>query len=79
MVTHFCDIGPDARELQETFLRFLGTGRFRTMAEIGAYFPGLELVDPGLVPLSLWRPDAPVAQPLSVLRRLMAGGVGRKP
>ncbi|WP_059005687.1 SAM-dependent methyltransferase [Streptomyces specialis] len=79
VVTHFCDTGPDARELQETFLRFLGTGRFRTTAEIAAYFDGLDMLPPGLVPLPLWRPDTPVEEPLSTARRLMAGGVGRKP
>ncbi|MGK5533938.1 SAM-dependent methyltransferase [Streptomyces sp. URMC 129] len=78
VITHFCDIGPDAWELQETFRRSLGTGRFRTAKEIAAYFDGLDLLDPGLVPLVMWRPDAPVQEPLPVAQRLMVGGVGRK-
>ena len=29
----------------------------RTPDEIGAYFEGLELVEPGVVPLNHWRPE----------------------
>jgi SAM-dependent methyltransferase len=47
----------------------------RTRAEIAAYFAGLELVDPGLVPVPRWRPgtDAIPAEPVPAF-----GGVGRK-
>lgn len=79
VITHFCDMGADAKSLQDTFLSFLGTGRFRTVEEITGYFRGLELVDPGVVYLPQWRPDGPVSEPLSVAERLMAGGVARKP
>ncbi|MDT0307399.1 SAM-dependent methyltransferase [Streptomyces sp. DSM 44917] len=79
VVTHFCDTGPEARAVEETMMEFLGTGRFRTLDEIGAYFRGLDLLDPGVVPLPQWRPDAPVDGPLTVAHRLMAGGVARKP
>ncbi|ARQ67608.1 SAM-dependent methyltransferase [Streptomyces marincola] len=79
LLTHFCDTGPEARTVEETMLEFLGTGRFRTMEEIEAYFHGLELLEPGVVSLPLWRPDSPVPLPLTVAQRLMAGGVARKP
>jgi SAM-dependent methyltransferase len=78
-ITHFCRSGPDAQALEETFLSFLGTGRFRTRAEIEAYFDGLELVEPGLVCLPEWRPDTPPPRPLTTGRRLMIGGIARKP
>ncbi|ONK09867.1 SAM-dependent methyltransferase [Streptomyces sp. MP131-18] len=79
VITAFCDTGPEARGVEETMLEFLGTGRFRTTEEITAYFKGLDLLEPGVVSLPLWRPDAPVALPLTVAQRLMAGGVARKP
>jgi SAM-dependent methyltransferase len=47
----------------------------RTHDEIAACFAGLELVDPGLVPVPHWRPDAsPTAEPVPVF-----GGVGQLP
>ncbi|GAA2469060.1 SAM-dependent methyltransferase [Streptomyces lavendulocolor] len=52
-----------------------GTPRLtqRTPEAVTRYFDGLELLDPGVVPCSQWRPDAP-ADPVA-----MYGGVGRKP
>ncbi|WP_326794773.1 SAM-dependent methyltransferase [Streptomyces sp. NBC_01808] len=79
VITAFCDVGEEARALQDTFLSFLGTGRFRTAAEIESYFTGLELLEPGVVSLPHWRPDKPVRTDLKLYERLMAGGVGRKP
>ncbi|MBF6329546.1 SAM-dependent methyltransferase [Nocardia transvalensis] len=34
-----------------------GRGRWRSDSEIAELFSGLELLDPGLVPCALWRPD----------------------
>ncbi|MGP4111938.1 SAM-dependent methyltransferase [Streptomyces sp. 4N509B] len=78
LITCFSDTGPEARAVEETMLEFLGTGRFRTVAEIEAYFEGFEMLEPGVVPLPLWRPDAPVAEPLTIAQRLMVGGMARK-
>jgi hypothetical protein len=47
----------------------------RTRAEILQFFDGLELVGPGLVPISQWRPEAPAQE--NPLRQWMLGGVGR--
>src|SRR5262249_10466529 len=49
----------------------------RTQAEVAAFFAGLELVDPGVVPVLAWRPggDAP-ADPSAVY---YYGAVGRNP
>lgn len=77
-ITHFCDSGPEAQELEKSFLEFLGTGRFRTPDEIRGLFRGLEPVDPGLVYLPLWRPDGEVPEPLSLGERLMIGGIAQK-
>ena len=46
----------------------------RTYAEISRYFVGLDLVDPGLLPVSQWRAPAGPVQTVT-----MIGGVGRKP
>ena len=48
----------------------------RPKAEIARFFEGFELVDPGLVWMTQWRPDprVPAAAPGSLM-----GGVGRKP
>ena len=49
----------------------------RTREEILGFFDGLEMLEPGLVPVSQWRPDDPgAAHPR---RAWMVGGVGRKP
>jgi hypothetical protein len=46
----------------------------RSLADVARFYDGLEMVEPGLVPLNEWRPgDAD----LPVLPNI--GGVGRKP
>jgi O-methyltransferase involved in polyketide biosynthesis len=79
-VTHFCASSKEARDAEKQYLALLGTGRFRTVEEITAYFGGHELLEPGVVPLPLWRPDGPVAaeEELTVGQKLMYGGIARK-
>jgi SAM-dependent methyltransferase len=49
----------------------------RTLADTEPFFAGLELVEPGLVPLAAWRPDPGAEQdPRTVYAY---GGVARKP
>ena len=50
--------------------------RLRTREEILAFFDGMELLEPGLVPVQQWRPDEP--GPADAGRAWMLGGVGRK-
>lgn len=78
-VTHFCASSQDSRDAEKKFLALLGTGRFRTVEEITSFFDGFELVEPGVVPLPLWRPDQAVPSNLTVGHRLMYGGIARKP
>jgi hypothetical protein len=47
----------------------------RSRAETEAFFTGLELVEPGVVPVLAWRPDEPPAEPHSAY---YWAGVGRK-
>ncbi|MEU8269499.1 SAM-dependent methyltransferase [Sphaerisporangium sp. NPDC049002] len=48
----------------------------RSLVEIAEFFDGLELVDPGVVYLPLWRPDGPLF--FEDHRVRVCGGVGRK-
>jgi len=50
--------------------------QFRTHAEVSRFFDGLELLEPGVVHLPVWRPDTPVAPDDPVTA--MWGGVARK-
>ncbi|NUW35192.1 SAM-dependent methyltransferase [Nonomuraea sp. SMC257] len=77
-ITHFCASSEDSREAEKKFLALLGTGRFRTEAEITGFFDGFELLEPGVVALPLWRPEGPVPSELTVGQRLMYGGIARK-
>lgn len=49
----------------------------RTAQEIDRFFDGLELVEPGVVPVDKWRPDHP-AYLSEQNRSLVRGGIGRK-
>ena len=51
--------------------------RVRRPDQIARYFDGLELVDPGVVPIQEWRPDPNPFEPPKNLTNL--GGVARKP
>ncbi|MGI5202570.1 SAM-dependent methyltransferase [Spirillospora sp. CA-108201] len=48
----------------------------RTPEEIERFFDGLELVEPGIVPVTHWRPDTAAGEPEAVDAY---GAVGRKP
>jgi hypothetical protein len=53
----------------------------RTRAEILEFFNGLEILQPGIVPVTRWRPDDPTpgdAVPEKAVEGLL-GGIGRKP
>jgi S-adenosyl methyltransferase len=56
-----------------------GVVMFRTHAEIEDMLPGLELIEPGLVPCADWRPDQPRTTPLDLVQQCLIGAVGRKP
>ncbi|MYS50825.1 SAM-dependent methyltransferase, partial [Streptomyces sp. SID6013] len=48
----------------------------RTVDQITAFFGGLELVEPGVVPVTRWRPEAGADQPELIGEH---GGLARKP
>jgi hypothetical protein len=69
-----------AEQVAETARRFNPLARenlcFRSHAEILRFFDGLELVEPGLVPVPQWRPASEIE---ARARSAVRGGVGRKP
>ncbi|MDA3626659.1 SAM-dependent methyltransferase [Saccharopolyspora oryzae] len=84
-ISHFLDPETDefsdlARRMEQTFLHSpMGTGLFRTRAEIEAMFNGLEFVEPGLTLCADWWPTGPRLKPLSPVQYCIAGAVARKP
>jgi SAM-dependent methyltransferase len=83
-ISHFLDPETQehselARRMEEVFLHSpMGTGLFRTEAEIRDMFPGLELVTPGLVRCVDWWPDGPRIKPLDPVQYCIVGAVARK-
>jgi len=80
-IHHLLDSGdPSIADVQAAFQKGLGRGQFRTWAQIRAFFNGLDLVEPGLVLVPEWRPDAGTASARDFpVLRLACAGVGRKP
>ncbi|NUW36399.1 SAM-dependent methyltransferase [Nonomuraea sp. SMC257] len=70
---------PKAKALEVMLQATMGTGHFRSREEIGRYFDGLDLVEPGLVHFPEWRPDDRLPHPLASWEQLLVGGVARKP
>jgi hypothetical protein len=84
VLSHFLDpeneFSTTAREAEQAFLHSpMGSGTFRTHAELLELFEGLELIEPGLVRCADWWPDGPRLRPLTPAQRCIAGAIGRKP
>ncbi|MEW9551725.1 SAM-dependent methyltransferase [Nonomuraea sp. NPDC050783] len=85
-ISHFHNPGPALPEVSQQaysaeriFNDTMGTGRWRFRDEILAYFDGLELLEPGLVPLPEWRPDGQGQAKPGITYHTFVGGVARKP
>jgi S-adenosyl methyltransferase len=85
-IIHFWDpadeqpeIAAKVVEAERVFNETLGTGRWRKRPEIQAYFGDFEMIEPGLVPLAEWRPDAEEKADQTDSYYTMLGGVARKP
>ncbi|WP_030435356.1 SAM-dependent methyltransferase [Actinoplanes subtropicus] len=84
-IIHFWDpadeqpaVSVKVADAERVFNETLGTGRWRTRAEVQAYFGDFELVEPGLVPLAEWRPDGEDKAEQTDSYYTMIGGVARK-
>lgn len=83
-ISHFLDPenehSPVARKMEEMFLHSpMGSGIFSTITELERLFPGLEMIQPGVVLCADWWPDGPRIKPLNQVQHCIAGGIGRKP
>jgi len=69
-----------ARKMEDIFVHSpMGSGMFRTRAQIESMLPGLELVAPGLVLCCDWWPDGPRVKPIVPVQQCIVAAVGRKP
>ncbi|MFC4121199.1 SAM-dependent methyltransferase [Nonomuraea zeae] len=73
------EVSEQAYAAEKIFNEHLGTGRWRTREEILAFFNGLELLEPGLVPLPEWRPGPGDHATPGITYHTFVGGVARKP
>lgn len=83
-ISHFLDPENEhsavARKMEDVFLHSpMGSGTFRTRAELLELFDGVELITPGLTLCADWWPDGPQVKPLSQVQHCIAGAVGRTP
>ncbi|MFD8494022.1 SAM-dependent methyltransferase [Amycolatopsis sp. NPDC059657] len=82
-ISHFSDpedeLSALARKMEDVFLHSpMGSGTFRTKAEIEELFTGLEMIQPGVVLCADWWPDGPRIKDLNSAQRTISGGVARK-
>lgn len=80
VISHMCAVTEDGTDLGEVGRRLdermhaSNPPALRSRDDVARFFTGLELVPPGLVPVTAWRPDAEAVQPVALI-----GGVARKP
>ncbi|MGW6012218.1 SAM-dependent methyltransferase [Streptomyces sp. NPDC055210] len=85
-VSHFrSGDNQETEEAEKVLQRTFGRGRWRTDAEIATLLDGLEILDPGIVPAPLWRPDRTenpwsngAEREFTVWEQLIAAGLARK-
>lgn len=86
-VSHFrSGDNAETREAEKVLQQTFGRGRWRSDEEIEHLLDGLEILDPGIVPAPLWRPEAVDNQwadagerELTVWEHLITAGLARKP
>ncbi|GAA1218154.1 SAM-dependent methyltransferase [Kitasatospora nipponensis] len=71
---------PDAAAAEAVLRKGVGRAQFRTLPAVAAFLDGLDPVEPGVVTVSEWRPEADTpALDANPVLRLAAVGVARKP
>ncbi|MDQ3404268.1 MAG: SAM-dependent methyltransferase [Actinomycetota bacterium] len=84
-LSHFFDpevpeYTPLARRMEDIFVHSpMGSGSFRTRAEIEEMFPGLDMIEPGITTCADWWPDGPQLKAHDAVSHCIVGGIGRKP
>lgn len=80
-VSHFRSLAdPESAAFEAVLKESLGRGTWRTDEQIAAYFDGMTLIEPGIVPCATWHPGLPGAElaELTHFQRLIVAGLGRK-
>nr|WP_221471177.1 SAM-dependent methyltransferase [Amycolatopsis umgeniensis] len=82
-ISHFSDpqdeLSEVARKMEDFFIHSpMGSGTFRTKAQIEELFHDLEMVEPGVKLCADWWPDGPRIKDLNTAQRTISGGIGRK-
>jgi hypothetical protein len=80
-LSHLVSVDPELRSrLTDLMLNLTegNWGRVRTKAEVERYFGGLDIIPPGLVEITTWRPDGRAAEE-QTLDWIEYGGAARKP
>lgn len=85
-VSHFrSGNNSETREAEKVLQQTFGRGRWRSDEEIEHLLTGLEILDPGIVPAPLWRPEPVDSQwadaagrELTVWEHLITAGLARK-
>lgn len=72
------DLAPESQDLADGYTRSGIPMYLRERAEVERLFSGLELLEPGVVPMPRWHP-APGDEPLADTATNMYAAVGRKP
>ncbi|MFI5915814.1 SAM-dependent methyltransferase [Dactylosporangium sp. NPDC051541] len=78
VISHATDELLDRATVEELDRQSDGQWRQRSRAEIARFFTGLDLVEPGVVPIGHWRPE-PGSVPPDPARIILDGGVARIP
>ena len=66
-----------AEKVQSVYANTTNRAAPRPRADILAFFDGLDLIEPGVVPAAQWRPDQPVGE--DPAKGWILGGLARKP
>jgi hypothetical protein len=73
-------VGPGRQKIEELYQGTTSPFHFRTRDQVAGFFDGLQMVEPGLVYLPLWRPESDDDLLLDEPDRTSGyAGVGRKP
>lgn len=81
VISHLVSADAEVRERLSDFMLAAtqgNWGRVREAADVETYFSGLELLDPGLVEISTWRPDGTPGPTQETVEWIEFGGVARK-
>ncbi|RCV49881.1 SAM-dependent methyltransferase [Marinitenerispora sediminis] len=80
VLTHLHDSGddPSLNEAKRLIQRDLGGSIFRSPEQIRSFLDGLEILEPGVVPVTAWRPNGPSGELEHPLHTQMVAALARR-